>query len=249
VILLVCVLVPCGTYFPKGAEPANSQERRGVRARAKMKSFWKRTRSERGGRSPKPRRGASFHCCAAGRERSEVPRLSARVRTQGVMKNPVSKDNRKTRVPATQQPGMQGSAWLARLEGGRRGGDGDWCEGVRVHWRLARRIVVVDAESEDPDRSATLSCDDGNSNIACNTGLRLQELQAIQGTPRHCNVRLCALFSNTEGWPKARAPLIPSLLSSKRGSIAGKHCITSGRDRSWSAWPTKSAPPRVVRSL
>jgi hypothetical protein len=28
VILLVCVLVPCGTYFPKGAEPANSQERR-----------------------------------------------------------------------------------------------------------------------------------------------------------------------------------------------------------------------------
>ncbi len=27
-ILLVYVLVPCGTYFPKGAEPANSQERR-----------------------------------------------------------------------------------------------------------------------------------------------------------------------------------------------------------------------------
>lgn len=26
-ILLVCVLVPCGTYVPKGAEPANSQER------------------------------------------------------------------------------------------------------------------------------------------------------------------------------------------------------------------------------
>ena len=47
----------------------------GVKARAKRKSFWKGTRSERGGRSPKPRRGESFHCGAAGRERSEVPRF------------------------------------------------------------------------------------------------------------------------------------------------------------------------------
>jgi dienelactone hydrolase len=72
---------------------------------AKRKSFWKGTRSQRGGRSPKPRRGESFHCRAAGRERSEIPRLSARVRTQGEMKSLVSKGNRKPALRFLPAPG------------------------------------------------------------------------------------------------------------------------------------------------
>ena len=111
-------------------------------------------------------------------------------------------------------------------------------EGFQV-WKLAVH----------PDRTATLTCDDGNGNIVftkniehtdfprmksrctspttsstcrastdqcearagvlagarviglfrSNTKLRPEQPQATEGTPRHCNVGLCALFSSTEG--------------------------------------------------
>jgi len=99
VIPLVCVLIPCGTYFPKGAEPANSQERQRGKGACHDEKFLEGDPEQARGRSPKPRRGASFHCRAAGRKRSKVPRLSARVRTQGEMKSRVSKSARKPRAP------------------------------------------------------------------------------------------------------------------------------------------------------
>jgi hypothetical protein len=81
VILLLCVLIPCGTYFPKGAEPANSQERRVQWCGPRGKVFGRGPGASKGGGVQNSEGGASFHCRAAGRERSEVPRLSARVRT------------------------------------------------------------------------------------------------------------------------------------------------------------------------
>jgi len=106
-------------HTSRGARNLRTPKSAGVRVRAQMKSFWKGTRSQRGGRSPKPRRGASFHCRAAGRERSEVPRSSARVRTQGEMKSLASKGDRKPRGPGTQASSMQGSVRSVR-ETGRR---------------------------------------------------------------------------------------------------------------------------------
>jgi hypothetical protein len=59
VILLVCVLIPCGTYFPKGAEPANSQERRGKGA-CQNEKFLEGDPERARGEESKPPKGREF---------------------------------------------------------------------------------------------------------------------------------------------------------------------------------------------
>ena len=51
---------PVRDILPEGRGTCELPRAPGVRARAQMKSFWKGTRSERGGRSPKPRKGREF---------------------------------------------------------------------------------------------------------------------------------------------------------------------------------------------
>ena len=145
---------PVRDILPEGRGTCELPRAPGVRARAKRKSFWKGTRSQRGGRSPKPRRGESFHCRAAGRERSEVPRLSARVRTQGEMKSLVSKGESEDESPGTQRPvpvceGSLGSL-VTRLGGQRVKMMKTGASECRSIWRLHRphgRSVILDTAS------------------------------------------------------------------------------------------------------